>query len=114
MIFNLFSLSAYNAVSVLSTNKLVQNISTCNPLVIFVSNHCSPTIFMYPHFLALQLSSISNRFIYFILIQNASISSTLYNFRHFISYIYLLLLQSKRNLYTCTKISPLGLDNVQM
>ena len=36
-------------------------------------------------------------FIYFILIQNAFISSTLYYFKHFIFYIYLLLLQSKRN-----------------
>ena len=59
MIYNLFWSSFYNAVSVLSTNKLVQNISICNPSVIFVSNHCSPTIFLYPHFLVLQLSSIS-------------------------------------------------------
>ena len=61
MIYNLFSSSFYNAVSVLLTNKLVQNISRCNPSVVFVSNHCSPTIFLYPHFLVLQLSSISNQ-----------------------------------------------------
>ena len=63
MIFNLFSFSVYSAVSVLWTNKLVQNISICNPSVIFVSNHCYTTIFMYPHFLVLQLSSISNQLI---------------------------------------------------
>ena len=61
MTYNLFSSSVYNAVSVLSTNKLVQNISRCNTSVVFVSNHCSPTIFLYPHFLVLQLSSISNQ-----------------------------------------------------
>ena len=61
MIFNLFSFSVYSAVSVLSTNKLVQNLSICNPSVIFVSNHCYPTLFMYSHFLVLRLSSISNQ-----------------------------------------------------
>ena len=49
--FSLFSCSVYSAVSVLSTNKLVHNISTCNPSVMFVSNHCYTTILMYPHFL---------------------------------------------------------------
>ena len=49
--FTLFSCSVYSAVSVLSTNKLVHNISTCTLSIIFVSNHCYTTILMYPHFL---------------------------------------------------------------
>ena len=45
-----FHFPVYNVISVLPTINLVQNISMCNPSVIFVSNYCSPTIFMYPHF----------------------------------------------------------------
>ena len=50
-LFTLFSCSVYSAVSVLSTNKLVHNISTCTLSVMFVRNHWRTPILMYSHFL---------------------------------------------------------------